>query len=112
MTKKLSTECPGPARTSVYSVQNLAKDVVGKIIIAWPKDGAGRVYASVSIPQAQCWLNGYADGYGYDKCSAAIANALLNGHITAEPPTFSGCGDGPMERWFERVLNLKLERLL
>jgi len=50
---------------------------VATIAFKFPKDGAGRLYTYVH------WLGiemvrGYANGYGYDKRSAAIENAMQN----------------------------------
>lgn len=46
----------------------------GNIAFKFPRDGAGRLYAYVhwhGLPM----VRGYAGGYGYDKKSAALANA-------------------------------------
>jgi hypothetical protein len=48
---------------------------VATIALKFPKDGAGRLYAYVhwlGLPM----VRGHAGGYGYDKRSAAIANAV------------------------------------
>lgn len=62
------------ARTSAFII---AKDGerVATVAIKFPADGAGRLYAYVH------WLGcrmerGYANGYGYDKRSAAVAAAI------------------------------------
>ena len=62
------------ANVSAYVV---AKDGerVATIAFKFSKDGAGRLYAYVhwlGIPMAR----GFAGGYGYDKRSAAVANAV------------------------------------
>lgn len=46
----------------------------GKIAFKFPKDGAGRLYAYVHWHGVKM-VRGYAGGYGYDKKSAALANA-------------------------------------
>ncbi len=47
---------------------------VANVTIVSPKDGAGRLYAYVHWLGRQM-IRGSASGYGYDKLSAAIANA-------------------------------------
>ncbi len=61
------------ANVSAYVIVHNGKRVA-TIALKYPKDGAGRLLAYVH------WLGepmarGYAGGYGYDKTSAAIANA-------------------------------------
>lgn len=56
---------------------------VATIAFKFPKDGAGRLYAYVH------WLGtemarGQASGYGYDKRSAAVANAVGKLIVPAE----------------------------
>lgn len=55
----------------------IAKDGerVATVAIKFPKDGAGRLYAYVhwiGVPM----VRGSANGYGYDKRSAAVASAI------------------------------------
>ena len=47
---------------------------VAKIAFKFPKDGAGRLYAYVHWLGSEM-VRGHANGYGYDKRSAACANA-------------------------------------
>jgi len=59
---------------SAFVILNGAGERVATVAIKFPADGAGRLYAYVH------WLGvemkrGHANGYGYDKRSAAIANA-------------------------------------
>lgn len=69
---------PGPARTGVYIViDEITGKYCGKIIYAYPKDGAGILYASLwdwtdQKSGGRDIQNGRATGYGYDKQSAAI----------------------------------------
>lgn len=47
---------------------------VGRVVIKYPNDGAGRLYAYVQVwgaPMVRSW----ASGYGYDKASAAVGDA-------------------------------------
>lgn len=62
------------SQTSAYVIA-LDGERVATIALRFPHDGAGRLWAYVH------WLGtpmvrGYASGYGYDKRTAAIANAV------------------------------------
>lgn len=48
---------------------------VATIAFKFPRDGAGRLYAYVHWIGLEM-VRGYAGGYGYDKRSAAVANAV------------------------------------
>lgn len=51
---------------------------VATVAFKFPKDGAGRLYAYVhwlGLPM----VRGFADGYGYDKKSAAVESAINKG---------------------------------
>ena len=48
---------------------------VAHIAFKYPRDGAGRLYAYVHWLGVEM-VRGYAGGYGYDKRSAAIENAV------------------------------------
>ena len=65
----------------------IAKDGqrVATVAIKFPKDGAGRLWAYVHWMGARM-ERGYANGWGYDKRSAAVAAALckINPHTTPE----------------------------
>ena len=93
-------KCPGPARTSVW-VLLCAGELAGRIITAWPNDGAGRVRVMVSIysgPLKQDeTLFGQAGGYGYDKESAAFQDALNRHGIASND--LSGRGMGAVRDW-------------
>lgn len=47
------------------------------VALKYPRDGAGKLYAYVQW-FGLAMVRGYASGYGYDKGSAAVANALDN----------------------------------
>lgn len=62
------------ARVSAYVVLRDGERVA-TIAFKFPADGAGRLYAYVhwlGVPM----VRGFAGGYGYDKRSAAVANAV------------------------------------
>lgn len=48
---------------------------VANVSIKFPKDGAGRLYAYVHVFRAEM-SRGFAGGYGYNKTSAAIMDAM------------------------------------
>lgn len=50
-------------------------DIKGKIAFKYPKDGAGRLTAYVHEYGFEM-IKGIASGYGYDKRSAAVRNAV------------------------------------
>jgi hypothetical protein len=50
-------------------------EMVGTVAIKFPRDGAGRLYAYVHFLGAEM-VRGYVGGYGYDKRSAAVNDAM------------------------------------
>ena len=94
-------KCPGPSRTSVWVMLQDGK-VAGRIITAWPNDGAGRVRMTVNIYHGPLepaeTLFGQAGGYGYDKESAAFHDALSRHGIASAD--LSGRGMGAVRDWF------------
>ena len=91
----------GPSRTSVWVMIQNGK-VAGRIITAWPNDGAGRVKVAVmawaGVLKDYNAMLGQAGGYGYDKESAAIQDALSrHGIVSAD---LSGRGMGAVRDWF------------
>ena len=93
-------KCPGPSRTSVWVLLH-SGELAGRVITAWPNDGAGRVRMAVSLyngPLKQDeTLFGQAGGYGYDKESAAFQDALNRHGLVAGD--FSGRGMGAVRDW-------------
>ncbi|MEI6478548.1 MAG: hypothetical protein WCO52_06190 [bacterium] len=77
-------------------------DCVGKILVAYPKDGAGIVRAFVTIwsgpLQQDGRMTGKAKGYGWDKTSGAVDDAL--GNLT-NGLDLSGRGMGAITSFFE-----------
>lgn len=47
---------------------------IGRVVLKYPKDGAGRLYAYVQVYGAPM-VRGWAGGYGYDKATAAVSGA-------------------------------------
>jgi len=70
----------GSARVTCY----------GRIVISYPADGAGRLYAIAWLPGAlgdQSTMfrhHGHATGYGYDKASAAMSGATYFDIVAGE----------------------------
>lgn len=62
------------ASVAAFVILNRAGERVATVALKFPRDGAGRLYAYVH------WIGvemkrGHANGYGYDKRSAAVADA-------------------------------------
>lgn len=62
------------ASVSAFVILNRAGERVATVALKFPRDGAGRLYAYVH------WIGvemkrGHAGGFGYDKRSAAVADA-------------------------------------
>ena len=62
------------ANVSAYVVMK-GGESVATIAFKFPKDGAGRLYAYVHWVGIEM-VRGHANGYGYDKKSASVANAV------------------------------------
>ncbi len=80
------------AHVSAYVIARQGKQI-GTIAFKFPRDGAGRLLAYVHFHGAPM-VRGYAGGFGYDKRSAACANAaqkmtLANGVYPNGEPHFS-----------------------
>lgn len=59
---------------AAYVITNAAGDRVATIAFKFPRDGSGRLYAYVHWIGVEM-VRGFADGYGYDKQSAACSAA-------------------------------------
>lgn len=72
------------AAVSAYVVLNSANERVATIALKFPRDGAGRLYAYVHWIGLEM-VRGHANGYGYDKRSAAcsVAARKLRDAVTA-----------------------------
>ena len=72
------------ASVSAYVILDKSGERVATIAFKFPRDGAGRLYAYVhwfGVPM----VRGFAGGYGYDKRSAAVANAVEKAIATIKP---------------------------
>ena len=119
---RYATDMKGPRMTSVFVVLQDSK-IVGRIIANHSDNPAGSVCtATVWAPcmetgegsQSRCCATGTAGGYGYDKLSAAIYEALGRSNMERAEKTaghmFSG-GDGRHVQVFE-ALGYELRQLL
>ena len=59
---------------SAYVVMDTENNLVAKVSVKYPKDGAGRLTAFIHLIGTETQV-GTASGYGYDKRTAAICNA-------------------------------------
>ena len=63
------------ANVAAYVILDSKREKVATVAIKFPNDGAGRLYAYVHWIGAQM-VRGFAAGGGYDKRSAACADAM------------------------------------
>lgn len=77
------TEGPAFNRVGAWVIINEKGDICGTVKILYPRDGAGKLTAIFHEhgfePQ-----KGTASGYGYDKASAALSGASINGHYLVD----------------------------
>jgi hypothetical protein len=77
----------------------------GRVIVAYPKDGAGNLYAYVQFDGKSA--TGLATGYGYDKKSSAINDALNRMGFDAIPH-FAGQGESATNKVFQETFKIKV----
>ena len=66
---------------------------VATVAFKFPKDGAGRLYCYMHLIGTPM-VRGFANGYGYDKASAATIDAATKLHKTPEHhPAYQDCKD-------------------
>lgn len=71
-------------QVSAFVITDSKGERVATIAFKFPKDGAGRLYAYVhwiGVPM----VRGHANGYGYDKKSAAVESAIPKINHPATP---------------------------
>ena len=77
-------ERPALNRAGVYVIHDMKTGkYAGKILFAYPKDGAGILYVSLwdfTPERGRDVQNGRATGYGYDKQSAALDSMRFGNH--------------------------------
>ena len=104
---------PAVSRVAAYALM-LDGDIVGRVIVAFPNDGAGIVRASVAAFQGPLAafdrMNGSAGGYGYDKRTTAVWDALNRAGVP-NLRDFGGRGEGTMIEAFKE-LGYRLESIL
>lgn len=62
------------ANVSAYVITR-GKERIASVAFKFPRDGAGRLYAYVRF-FGMPMVRGYVGGYGYDKCTAAVEDAI------------------------------------
>ena len=75
MTKIYDQHKAAFGNVSAYVITNITGAQIGNIAFKLPKDGAGRLYCYFHIHGLEM-VRGFAGGYGYDKRSAAVADAI------------------------------------
>jgi len=78
------------AQVSAYVIMR-KNERVATIAFKFPRDGAGRLYVYVHW-LGQPMVRGYAGGYGYDKQTAACANAAHKLPTDIPPQDFADYG--------------------
>lgn len=63
------------ANVSAFVVTDKLGERIATVAIKFPRDGAGRLYAYVHMFGVEM-VRAHANGYGYDKTSAAVADAI------------------------------------
>ena len=105
---------PCVARVKVWAILDESREMAGRIIWAYPNDGAGIVKCQVNV-----WtgifgtkeaIRGNAGGYGYDKTSAAFADALDRAGIKTGKD-LSGRGDSAVREYLESLGYIVIEAL-
>ena len=92
------------ASISAYVILH-GSEKVATIAFKYPRDGAGRLYAYVHWLGVEM-VRGFAGGYGYDKHSAACANAVSRGKIAQNVKACAervGAHYATGRPWFEQV---------
>jgi hypothetical protein len=108
-TRKLNFDMyahPAVSRVSAYALV-MDGEFCGKIISAFPTDGAGIVKCSIiafkgALDVTGEAMKGQAGGYGYDKESAAFCDALDRSEFP-DAPDLSGRGMASVISWVESL---------
>ena len=105
---------PCVARVKVWALLDGTGEMAGRIIWAYPNDGAGVVKCQVNAWETpfgtETTVRGNAGGYGYDKTSAAFADALDRAGIKTEKD-LSGRGDSAIREYLKSFCHISSVRL-
>lgn len=115
---------------SALIILDSKKEIVGKIIANWSDNPAGSVCTAqvfcdsellkrkrLKYPADMLGIGGFeydapmigkAGGYGYDKLSSAISQAIRSGCIEHPKTNFAGAGLSEVKAWFQKELGLTL----
>ena len=69
------------ASVSAFVILDATGERVATVAIKFPRDGAARLYAYVHLIGTEM-VRGHANGYGYDKRSAAVDSAISHIKLT------------------------------
>jgi hypothetical protein len=84
-------------RVSAYVVLDQSGELVARVAIHFPRDGAGRLYAYFHLMGVRM-VRAHAAGYGYDKSTAAVERAILS------IPSYDGPAIDPADSDYGRAL--------
>lgn len=86
---------PGPSRAGAFVITDKDKYIVGRVVVAYPKDGAGRLYVSLYDWTGQggpTHQTANATGYGYDKVASALSDMSFGKiKLTDHPEDWTRC---------------------
>ena len=106
---------PCVARVKAWALLSESYEMAGRIIWAYPNDGAGIVKCMIAawrgeLSKSETRMLGNAGGFGYDKTSAAFADALHRAGIKTEKD-LSGRGDSAVRDYLESLGYTVIEAL-
>ena len=106
---------PCVARVKAWALLDETGEMAGRIIWAYPNDGAGIVKCMIAawrgeLSKSETRMLGNAGGFGYDKASAAFADALHRAGIKTEKD-ISGRGDSAVRDYLESLGYTVIEAL-
>lgn len=126
--KNIFDYSPVKSVSAIALIDMKTKEPCGKIVASWSDNPNGSVCtAQVIIHNAEkfgivakertvdlmgnptklpCILMGKAGGYGYDKLSSAISEALYRNTKLCPEHNFAGVGINAVQTWFEEELNI------
>lgn len=96
---------------SAYVLMNDGEQI-GKIAFKFPKDGAGRLYCYFHLIGSEM-TRGYAGGYGYDKKSAAICDAIEKLPAYKHSLNLDNYSEQTKKYWeeHEKTVNMNIDKI-
>lgn len=86
------------SKVSAFVILDLNGERVATVAIKYPNDGAGRLYAYVHLLGVEM-VRAHANGYGYDKRSAAVAAAIAKIKAYEAPECVNKARPVNVNRW-------------